>query len=480
MFQHPARHVRLVACALLLSLAGCATGMPFEWPGTEFPVATRKHPANKILAWWEPGQGPGNDRLTTRGCIGTVMFVSERRGGTPVRVRGTLRIYLFDDQGAKDEQTKPIHEYVLPPDTLDACFQKTQLGGVYGLFIPYTRPGLQQTTCTLRMRFTPVDEHDQPLAIGGILSEMGTVTLPGTQVKKEEDKELVLQKSKMTPLPPSEATQESRATALEQARESVAQLGKPSPPPNAIPLTDEERQRIMSEAMARQESNPLTPVDPDDETHDWNDPPAIHKGHPLDGGEELPEVPESAVHPLETESDAHPLGAMPQHPLSETEAVGTPPVAPPALAAPNAAAVQTVARSGQPVASNDQNPLRDPVELVSSRPPTSTPSATVAHPLSEGETVPPAQAVPAPAIQSTPGAIPVPVPPVAPAPANGPANAPTFAAVETPAPNTSGNVWPHLQSLLLVVLSVTVVWKPAKSMVLKTLGMDVPPTDGAA
>jgi len=190
------RSGRSIALALpaLLALvtlgSGCATTGLFGAKSKAVPQADAKNPAAEILAIWKPAEGAGLNGVPTRGFAGQILFFT-RSHATPVEVHGDVRIYVFDDRGTLEEQSKPIHQFDFPADAWKTHLQMSPLGPSYQLFIPYTRKDHHQATCSLRVRLKPAEG---PM----IYSETANVTLPG-------------------PRPPDAIAREPEAEADEQA-----------------------------------------------------------------------------------------------------------------------------------------------------------------------------------------------------------------------------------------------------------------------
>lgn len=166
----------LVVCCALLS-AGCASGL-LRGLGNSIPTATADNPVVRILCVWQPAEGRGLDDLPARGFAGKVFFFT-RNGAGPVRVDDDVRIYVFDDEGTREQQVEPFHKFDFVGGAWNAFLTDTQLGPAYNLFVPYSRKGYQAAHCALRLRLKP--------QAGGptIQSDMATVILPGT-AKKED------------------------------------------------------------------------------------------------------------------------------------------------------------------------------------------------------------------------------------------------------------------------------------------------------
>lgn len=125
----------------------------------------------EIVCLWEAAEGVGLDGLPTRGFAGQVLFFVKGQA-EPVKVNGDVRIYLFDNLGTSEEQSRPLHEFNFPGDAWNAFLAKTNLGKAYQIFIPYTRKGGLQANCALRVRITAPDRKP-------VYSKLATVALPG-------------------------------------------------------------------------------------------------------------------------------------------------------------------------------------------------------------------------------------------------------------------------------------------------------------
>lgn len=171
------RGIRFLAVVCVAALAGCSStsllrkDMPRKGDSNE--------PAIQMVTVWQPAQGRGLNGLPTRGLSGQLMFFT-RRNPSPVIVEGEARVYLFDDQGAADEQARPIHQFDIRPEVWPAHQQVGTLGPTYQVFVPYPRNGREQVECSVQIRFT---QKEGPV----IFSEMTSVTLPGTVPKQQTD-----------------------------------------------------------------------------------------------------------------------------------------------------------------------------------------------------------------------------------------------------------------------------------------------------
>jgi hypothetical protein len=251
--------------ALSLCLApGCATtgGGLFKFGDREFPKADEKNPVTRVMALWQPTTGTGLDGLTCRGFAGQIFFFAGDQQ-LPAEVTGDVRIYVFDDQGSRDEQIKPIHEFNFPAETWKHYVAKTKLGPTYVLFIPYTRKGQHPAQCNVRVRFTPANGSP-------VHSDMVNVSLRGSANAGDAESLASRKRGRDASADDfhSDATDTDRHGTSRTHRDPAVQLAaatieQPEPPRRAIPLTPAERQRLIEEALARQNGTNLSAANGD-------------------------------------------------------------------------------------------------------------------------------------------------------------------------------------------------------------------------
>ncbi|MBS0264808.1 MAG: hypothetical protein JSS02_22930 [Planctomycetes bacterium] len=240
---------RLATALLLLTLAGCSNSGLFKFAKHQFPKTGQKNPVIRVLGIWEPASGM-NQGKTCRGFSAQIMFFGQN-SDTPAQVDGDVRIYVFDDQGDEEEQAQPIHQFDYPAETWNAFLFNGPLGATYSVFVPYTRPGVHEAKCSLRIRYTPKKGFPA-------YSDMVSVVLPGN--KKFDDDSAQEDTGPLVKLPANAAAklptvdqtapaQHTTSTRLPSPQEIQEQLQAKRP--KAVELTDAERRRIMKEATAR-------------------------------------------------------------------------------------------------------------------------------------------------------------------------------------------------------------------------------------
>jgi hypothetical protein len=165
------RSFRLAAAVLALTgLSGCAT-MIIPWTGNKIPQATASNPVVQIVCLWEQAEGRDPEGVPCRGFAGQILFLANRHA-TPVEVHGDVRIYLFDNVGSAEEQSKPLRQFDFSSDAWKLHLTKSAVGPSYSVFVPYVRRGQHNAQCSLRVRLAPKDGPT-------IFSETSTLPLRG-------------------------------------------------------------------------------------------------------------------------------------------------------------------------------------------------------------------------------------------------------------------------------------------------------------
>jgi hypothetical protein len=166
----------LCGCFLLTSV-GCATlQLPFGKDRVQ--KASARNPVVQIVCIWQPSEGRDPNGMPCRGFAGQILFLANR-GSLPVQVDGDVRIYLFDDQGTPEEQTRPLHQYDFDSQSWAPHLTKGTLGPTYSVFVPYTRRGTYEANCALRVRLKTGDEP-------AVFSDLASIPLDG---RKREGKD---------------------------------------------------------------------------------------------------------------------------------------------------------------------------------------------------------------------------------------------------------------------------------------------------
>jgi len=133
--------------------SGCAT-LHLPWNPVMNAKATATNPAVQIVCLWEQADGRDPEGLPCRGFAGQILFLANRNA-TPVEIDGDVRIYLFDNIGTADDQSKPLRQFDFDAAAWNVHLTKSAVGPSYSVFVPYVRRGTLNAQCALRIRMEP-------------------------------------------------------------------------------------------------------------------------------------------------------------------------------------------------------------------------------------------------------------------------------------------------------------------------------------
>lgn len=192
----PSAHVATVQFMTLMSmtlgaiaLSGCASFTAVvPWKHLrQAETDTPQNPVMQVLCLWQPSEGRDPEGVPCRGFAGQIFFLANR-SALPIKVTGSVRVYVFDDQGTPEEQARPIHQFEFENEAWNKHLQTSTLGPAYNVFIPYTRRGTHAAVCTVRLRYSPGEGP-------AIFSDMAKIPLPGRRnTPAEGDEQAKLQR----------------------------------------------------------------------------------------------------------------------------------------------------------------------------------------------------------------------------------------------------------------------------------------------
>ena len=151
---HRVRRAGLFLLALTMTMPGCASVA--NWAAMRsIPVAGPTNPVVDFACIWQQGEGRDEHGRPCRGFCGQLMFLTgvSKKPGV---VNGAVTIYVFDNVGTLEEQTKPFKTFDFTAEQWASFQRRTNLGMTYQLFVPYTRPGGREAECQVHVKFTPV------------------------------------------------------------------------------------------------------------------------------------------------------------------------------------------------------------------------------------------------------------------------------------------------------------------------------------
>jgi hypothetical protein len=172
MFRLNSFRQTILAIVALEIIAGCTSlkmPKPNMWPfSSEDAPGT---PTRVVSSWndtilYQPNQVP------LRGFGGRLLFYAGDKP-EPVKVDGTLTVYVFDETNRDPNNVRPDRKYVFTKEQLPSHYSKSKLGHSYSVWIPWDEAGGPQKELSMIARFTP----DKGSVVVG---EQTKQILPGT------------------------------------------------------------------------------------------------------------------------------------------------------------------------------------------------------------------------------------------------------------------------------------------------------------
>jgi hypothetical protein len=165
----------LAACALLQ--AGCATTgwdwkKPIPWGAGENGELEKPI---KLVAMWTDTVLTSSNAPAIRGFGGRLMFYGN--DDSPIKVKGTLSVYAFNEEGRDLNNVTPDRKYVFTAEQVAKHYSKGNLGHSYSFWLPWDELGGDEVKISLVCRFT----HESGEIVVG---EQTTHVLPGKKPAK--------------------------------------------------------------------------------------------------------------------------------------------------------------------------------------------------------------------------------------------------------------------------------------------------------
>src|SRR5262245_28939334 len=166
-----------MATTCALALAGCASEFDFR---RNIPWGSGKdgkfEAPMQVAVFWSDAVQSQADKPGMRGLGGRLYFYG-KNPNKPVKVKGTLVVYGFDETNRDPKNVIPDHKYVFLPDQFEKKYSKTQLGPSYSIWLPWDEVGEPQKQVSLIVRFTS-DKGEM------VTSEQSKQLLPGNEPEK--------------------------------------------------------------------------------------------------------------------------------------------------------------------------------------------------------------------------------------------------------------------------------------------------------
>lgn len=125
----------------------------------------------KLAAMWTDAVMTRPDVPPTRGFGGRLLFYNAE-AGQPVKVKGSLVVYAFDETHRDPSNNKADKKYVFEAEEFAKHYSKCKLGHSYSVWIPWDKVGGEQKQISLICRFTPETG-------GVVVGEQSTQALEG-------------------------------------------------------------------------------------------------------------------------------------------------------------------------------------------------------------------------------------------------------------------------------------------------------------
>ena len=183
----------------IVALAGCATefdlrkNVPWEM-GKDGKFES---PTQVAAFWTEAVQNSPAKEKGVRGFGGRIYFYG-KNPNKPVKVKGSLVVYAFDETNRDPANIVPDRKYVFSADQFQANYSKTGLGHSYSIWLPWDDVGGEQRQISLIVRFT----SDKGEIVSG--DQSPHLLLSGTRSTKDSAADPLTAKYKAANLPPAQ------------------------------------------------------------------------------------------------------------------------------------------------------------------------------------------------------------------------------------------------------------------------------------
>ncbi|MCL2005716.1 MAG: hypothetical protein FWG73_06080 [Planctomycetaceae bacterium] len=155
---------------LLVLLTGCASTI--KMPQVDLASLKPPGPVTSVIATWEPAISNGEN--AQRGFGGRVYFHDQ--DWRPAKIKGTVIVYVFEEDGRTPGDAKPNEGIVFDEKTLNSkgVYSKSSLGHSYNLWVPVdvANPESPMKKVSLIVRYVP--DKGTP-----VMSSQTTSHLPG-------------------------------------------------------------------------------------------------------------------------------------------------------------------------------------------------------------------------------------------------------------------------------------------------------------
>jgi len=171
----------IVNCQLFLILltvvmTGCGTT---SWKKPDVSSLLPPGPPTQVVAVWEPAVRHSGENKPERGFGGRVFFYDQSMK-KPVKVKGNVVVYAFDEADRRPDDNQPSRSYVFEEKDVKKLYSKSKLGPSYSFWVPWDAEGPDGNVkkVSLIVRYVP--------AVGSsVVSSQALVYLPGKTGQSE-------------------------------------------------------------------------------------------------------------------------------------------------------------------------------------------------------------------------------------------------------------------------------------------------------
>jgi len=168
----------VISLLLLVCTVGCSSltseRSAFNWFANSEPMLP-----TIVLPIWTDTVLHQTGKPAVRG-FGARVYFYEREGADPIKVDGSITVYVFDGEDHTADSSKPLRKYVITADQLQGHHSVSDLGHSYSVWVPWDQVGGPSKTFSLITRF---DGRNGGTAV----SESASKLLPGAPTPDEED-----------------------------------------------------------------------------------------------------------------------------------------------------------------------------------------------------------------------------------------------------------------------------------------------------
>jgi hypothetical protein len=158
----------ILSIIICISIAGCSS-----LPKPDFSAWKPAGPITAVVAAWEPAVSNGDKPM--RGFGGRLYFYDQEMS-RPAKVKGTIIVYAFDEEGRAFNDSKPNEGFVFDSKTLNSkgVYAKSKIGHSYNLWIPWDAAGPEGKAKKISLIVRYIPEKG-----ASITSSQSTAYLPG-------------------------------------------------------------------------------------------------------------------------------------------------------------------------------------------------------------------------------------------------------------------------------------------------------------